>query len=267
MIPFKSRSSTLVAAAFSAMVLASSAAAQPGPGGWGPGMMMGPGMMGSGMMGSGMCNPRAAGLAEWRVEMIERMVRPTDAQRGALSDLKAASTKAAETIAAACPRDFPETATARLELMEKRLDAMLQAVRTVRPAFDAFYATLTDDQKAALNRAGPGIGVGGGGTGGKANGSRGSRQPLSPTPLRRHPDLRSDPGGHFRHPRRCCSDLSFSGADRIEFSGTTGVLVAVRHQLATKRIERSECSRTVAATLPKNSVSPAGRPTPMTIRL
>jgi hypothetical protein len=97
MIPFKSRSSTLVAAAFSAMVLASSAAAQPGPGGWGPGMMMGPGMMGSGMIGSGMCNPRAAGLAEWRVEMIERVVRPTDAQRGALSDLKAASTKAAET--------------------------------------------------------------------------------------------------------------------------------------------------------------------------
>jgi hypothetical protein len=39
--------------------------------------------------------------------------------------------------------------------MEKRLDTMLQAVRTVRPAFDAFYATLTSEQKTALNRAGP----------------------------------------------------------------------------------------------------------------
>jgi hypothetical protein len=131
------------------------AAAQPGPHGWGPGMMMGPGMMGQGMMGAGMCDPRAAGLAEWRIETIERAVRPTESQRKALDDLKAASTKAAETIAAACPRDLPETAPARLELMEKRLDAMLAAIKTVRPAFDAFYASLTAEQKTALDRVGP----------------------------------------------------------------------------------------------------------------
>jgi hypothetical protein len=72
-----------------------------------------------------------------------------------LNELKAASIKAAETIASACPREIPDQPPARLELMEKRLDAMLQAVKTVRPAFDAFYAILTNDQKAALNRAGP----------------------------------------------------------------------------------------------------------------
>src|SRR5262245_40622040 len=38
-------------------------------------------------------------------------------------------------------------------------------------------------------------------------------------------------------------------------------------QLDTKRIELSEFSRIAAATLPKNSVSPAGRPTPITIKL
>jgi hypothetical protein len=38
-------------------------------------------------------------------------------------------------------------------------------------------------------------------------------------------------------------------------------------QLDTNRMERSEFSRTAAATFPKNSVSPAGLPTPMTIRL
>ena len=112
-------------------------------------------MMGPGMMGAGRCSPRASGLAEWRVERIERTVRPTDAQRGALNELKAASIRAADTIVAACPRTLPETPTARLELMEKRLDAMLQAVKPVRPAFDAFYASLTGDQKAALNKAGP----------------------------------------------------------------------------------------------------------------
>lgn len=128
----------------------------PGPRGygWGPGMMMGPGMMGwSGM--SGMCNPRAAGLAEWRIGRIEQLVKPTEAQRTALNDLRTASTKAAETIAAACPREFPASASARMELMEKRLESMLTAIKTVRPAFDAFYATLSDEQKARINTGGP----------------------------------------------------------------------------------------------------------------
>jgi hypothetical protein len=39
--------------------------------------------------------------------------------------------------------------------MEKRLEAMLLAVKTLRPAFESFYATLTDEQKARLGEAGP----------------------------------------------------------------------------------------------------------------
>lgn len=140
------------------------AAPAPGPGGpgspgagWGPGMMMGPGMMGRGGRGGmGMlCDPRAAGMAEWRMERIERVVQPTEAQRAALNDLRTASTKAAEQIAAACPREFPASASARMELMEKRLETMLAAMKTVRPAFDAFYATLSAEQKAKLDQAGP----------------------------------------------------------------------------------------------------------------
>lgn len=126
--------------------------------GWGPGMMMGPGMMGWGGGRSGMgamCDPRGAGLAEWRMERIDRLINPTDAQRAALNDLRTASSKAAEIVAAACPRELPANASARLELMEKRLDAMQQAIKTVRPAFDAFYATLNDEQKARINTGGP----------------------------------------------------------------------------------------------------------------
>src|SRR6185437_13362794 len=94
----------------------------PGPGygprgpGWGPGMMMGPGMMG---WGGAMCDPRGAGLAEWRVDRIERVISPNEAQRAALNNLRTASTKAAEIVSAACPKEFPESAPARLELMEK----------------------------------------------------------------------------------------------------------------------------------------------------
>jgi len=127
-------------------------------GGWGPCMMMGPGMMGWGGSGAGMgavCDPRGAGLAEWRMERIERLITPNDAQRAALNELRTASAKAADIVASACPREFPESATARLALMEKRLDAMQQAIKIVRPAFDAFYATLDDEQKARINTGGP----------------------------------------------------------------------------------------------------------------
>jgi hypothetical protein len=156
MILFDSHAGRVFAAGLvGALLLTVPAAAQPGPHGWGPGMMMGPGMMGSGMMGAAMCDPRAAGLAEWRIDRIERAVHPTEAQRGALNDLKTASAKAAETIAAACPKELPQTAAARLELMEKRLEAMLAAVKIVRPAFDAFSASLSAEQQAALNRIGP----------------------------------------------------------------------------------------------------------------
>jgi len=130
----------------------------PGEFGWGPGMMMGPGMMGGpGFMGGRgmMCNPQAAGLAGWRLRQVERAVNLSDAQRKALDDLHAASAKAAETIAAACPTDIPVTSAARLAFMEKRMEAMLQAIKTVRPAFDAFYNSLDDEQKARLDRSGP----------------------------------------------------------------------------------------------------------------
>jgi hypothetical protein len=126
---------------------------------WGPGFMMGPGMMhGAGMWGGrfdGPCDPRTAGMAEWRIDQIERVVQPTEAQRAALADLRAASAKAADAIRSACPRDIPQTSVQRMAFMEKRMEAMLTAIKTVRPAFEAFYATMDDEQKARLDGVGP----------------------------------------------------------------------------------------------------------------
>jgi hypothetical protein len=130
-------------------------AAQPFGSRWAPGQMMGPGMMGQGMVGGGLCSPRAAGLAEWRVEAIERAVHPTDAQKGTFDALKSASTKAAEMIATACPQEFPNTPSERLASMEKRLGTMLEAIKIVRPAFDNFYASLSEEQRQKLSSAGP----------------------------------------------------------------------------------------------------------------
>jgi Spy/CpxP family protein refolding chaperone len=137
------------AVAFAALVAA--ADAQP----YGPGTMMGPGMMGPGMMGRGgfglMCSPAAAGFAEWRIDRLEQVIKPTDAQRAKFDEIKTASNKAADIMRSACPTEFPKSAVARMEVMEKHADAMLQAIKTVRPAMEAFYATLSDEQKTKLD--------------------------------------------------------------------------------------------------------------------
>jgi LTXXQ motif family protein len=39
--------------------------------------------------------------------------------------------------------------------MEKRLDAMLQAVKIVRPAFEKFYTSLSKEQQERLENIGP----------------------------------------------------------------------------------------------------------------
>lgn len=57
-------------------------------------------------------------------------------------------------VSADCPPELPVSAAARLEAVETRLDAMLTAVKLVRPAFDAFYATLDEEQKARIDSGG-----------------------------------------------------------------------------------------------------------------
>ena len=150
----------LLASVLASFSVAEIARAQPlgmGMRGWGSGQdVMGPGsIMGPGMMRYGrvdlMCSPAAAGFVGWRIDRIERSIKPTEAQRGKFDELKAASNKASETMRAACPTEAATTAPGRMSAMEKRLDAMLQAVKTIRPALDAFYATLSDDQKARLD--------------------------------------------------------------------------------------------------------------------
>lgn len=120
-----------------------------------PGAMRGPGTMGP----SGyrrLCSPLSVGLSEWRAQWVERLVKPTDAQKSLLNDLSAASTKAKETIAAACPRETVETTTVQLAVMERRVAGLLDALKIIRPAYDKFYESLDDQQKARLDALGPG---------------------------------------------------------------------------------------------------------------
>ncbi|HKF09633.1 MAG TPA: Spy/CpxP family protein refolding chaperone [Xanthobacteraceae bacterium] len=103
-----------------------------------------------------LCAPLSVGLYEWRMQWIERLLKPTDAQKTPLNDLLGASTKARETIAAACPRETVETTTVQLAVMERRVAGLLDALKIVRPAYDTFYASLDSQQKARLDALGPG---------------------------------------------------------------------------------------------------------------
>jgi hypothetical protein len=85
---------------------------------------------------------------------IERSLHPTDAQRSKLQDLQTAAAKAADLVKASCPTATPETPPGRLDAVAKRLQAMRQAIRIVRPAVEDLYGSLDDEQKARFNALG-----------------------------------------------------------------------------------------------------------------
>jgi hypothetical protein len=97
------------------------------------------------------CSSQVQELTDWPIERISEVVQPTDAQRAALDELRAASAKAIDILKSGCPQDLPSIPTGRLVAMESRLQVMLAAVQTVRPALERFYQSLSDEQKARFN--------------------------------------------------------------------------------------------------------------------
>jgi LTXXQ motif family protein len=121
--------------------------------GWGATMVIEPVVIAHGGF-SALCNPRATAQAGWGVDQIEKLVSPTGPQQTALAVLRTAVTKAADTSTGVCPAQIPRSSHERLAFLEKRLAALREAVHIVVPAFEAFHASLNDEQKAKLD-AGP----------------------------------------------------------------------------------------------------------------
>jgi hypothetical protein len=101
------------------------------------------------------CTASPVGVTNWPTNEIDQAVHPTDTQRTRLEALKAAGDRATELLKASCPTDEPLTPPARLEVVAKRLDAMLQAVKMVRAELNSFYDSLSDEQKAQFDAVGP----------------------------------------------------------------------------------------------------------------
>ena len=99
-----------------------------------------------------LCGGQAPAVITQRsIRRIEQDVRPSGQQRDALDRLRDASAKAADLLRDACPEQTPLTPVARLDAMAKRVHAMLDAAKTVRPALARFYSSLSDEQKAHFN--------------------------------------------------------------------------------------------------------------------
>lgn len=111
------------------------------------------------------CRGDGAEMADHLLVRLNHRLKPTDAQKPALEEFSTAIKAAAAKMQAACPpapeksadgKPAAKAPTERLAEAEVALAAALEAVRTVRPAADKFYATLTDEQKAVVAKMGPG---------------------------------------------------------------------------------------------------------------
>jgi hypothetical protein len=101
------------------------------------------------------CGAAQPGVTDWPAAAIDDAIHPTEAQRASLTALQDAAAKASDTLKASCPTGDPLTPPARLKAVGARLDTILQAVKTVRPPLDRFYAELSDEQKAQFEAIGP----------------------------------------------------------------------------------------------------------------
>src|SRR5258705_8958942 len=100
-------------------------------------------------------HPQGTQTADALNDRIAQMVQPTDAQRPALDELRAATAHALAYIDAACAAPGPQTPTARLDSMEDRFWAARQALMGMRAPLDKLYGALDDEQKARLNGPAP----------------------------------------------------------------------------------------------------------------
>lgn len=121
--------------------------------GWHHGWHHGAG--GGGPMLGRLCSERRDDWLDGRIDLVESFVEFTPEQQPAWDALTVALRSGSERLGAACA-DLAgaerQDAGARLARLETMLQAGLDVVHTVRPAFDDFYAKLDDDQRAALDR-------------------------------------------------------------------------------------------------------------------
>ena len=101
------------------------------------------------------CSQQAGSVIDLPAQRIEQVVQPTAQQQSAFDNLKKAVQHAADKMQSSCPTAVPQSPMARLDTVETRLNVMADAIKSVRPDLQNFYASLSDEQKARFNTIGP----------------------------------------------------------------------------------------------------------------
>jgi hypothetical protein len=99
-----------------------------------------------------LCDQEATSTVAFPFDQIQQTLQLSDAQKAKLDALKNAADQATAALKASCPTQLAVTPVARLEIVEGRLAAMLEALKTVSGPMDAFFASLSDDQKLRFNQ-------------------------------------------------------------------------------------------------------------------
>jgi hypothetical protein len=98
-----------------------------------------------------LCSQQSGDTTNLPIQRIDQVVQPSgQQQQDAFADLKQASRDSANQLQASCPSQVPQTPVERLDAVKTRLQAMVDAMQTIR-VMQAFYASLSDDQKPRFN--------------------------------------------------------------------------------------------------------------------
>jgi hypothetical protein len=97
------------------------------------------------------CSQLAGSFIDLPVQRIEQVVQPTAQQRSTFDDLKKTTQNDADRLRSSYSSAVPLSPVARVDTVATRLRAMADAIKSIRPALENFYASLNDEQKAGFN--------------------------------------------------------------------------------------------------------------------
>src|SRR5262249_40545068 len=100
------------------------------------------------------CGGFAPGVTSFPIDQIRQAILPTGEQVTFLDDLATASSKASTVLNASCPNQPQLTPLARLDAVERRLEATTTAIEIVRPALATLYDSLNNEQRQRLDAIG-----------------------------------------------------------------------------------------------------------------
>ena len=103
----------------------------------------------------GECGPRAGSPMQRQINVIEGLMAFTPEQQTAWNELKSTLKTGQESMQKACEArkgaERPKNAVERFNRIEELMSTRLAVMRSVKPAFEKFYGTLSEKQQKAID--------------------------------------------------------------------------------------------------------------------